>query len=331
MAKSKWWDKATEIDGEVTTPRQYIKDHWVMMGDKELASVLTLALGREVSHWMIQSQRYKAHLHKAHAGVPVIFDESKYVKYNDPPKIKGDNVLVLSDVEAPFHDASWCSDLVTLAKHWGIDTVILAGDFLHFSSLSKFTKSMMSSSDNDYEFSEDAEVEISDEVEAAASFGDVLLDNFDRLIMILGNHEKRLTKRLAVATRVNLLRQVLGYRHEKRFEVYPYYFCIVEASSGMWRVSHPANYSVIPVRVASRLADKYQCNYISGHGHDYGETMSVSGFYAAACGCCCDPKRLAYTMLRDSMKPYQQQGAWLLHDSYPYLLHPKYRPVSLFM
>jgi hypothetical protein len=327
-----WWGKTFEIKGSVTTPREWLQAVWKDCTDQEMAEVLSQVVGKNISHWSVESQRRRLKLMKTNSGVPVIFDTSEYVKYTDPPVIESDDVLVLSDVEAPFHDAEWCSDLVALAKHWKIDNVILAGDFLHFSSLSKFTKAMMGpDSGNGYEFAEDAEVEVSDEVEAAAQFSDVLLNNFDRLVMILGNHEKRLTKRLAVATRVSLLRQLLGHRKDKRFEIYPYYYAVIEATTGTWRVSHPANYSVIPVRVAARLADKYECSYIAGHGHDWGEAISVSGRYAAACGCCCDPERLAYTMLRDNLKPFQQRGGWMLKDGYPYLLHPEYRPVSLFI
>ena len=333
MAKRKkknWWDVKVKIDGKTTTPREYVRRCWMHETDADIAGVLSEATGKDITIWMVVHQRRTQGLHKTQAGVPRIFTESQYIRYTDPPVVESDDVLVLSDVEAPFHDADWCSDLVALAKKWKIETVILAGDFLHFASLSKFTKPMLSGRDG-YEFAEDAEVEVSDEVEAAAEFSDVLLENFKRLVMILGNHEKRLTKRLAVAVRVNLIRQLLGYRFEKKFEVYPYYYCNVKASTGMWRISHPANYSVVPVRVAARAADKYRCNYVSGHGHDWGETVSVGGWYAAACGCCCDPERLAYNMLQDNLKPYQQQGGFILKDGHPYLFHPKYRPVSSFL
>ena len=322
-----WWDQSYNIQGNATTPREYLKVAWKECTDVEIAVVLSEVTGKDVSHWAIEGQRKRLKLSKTSSGIPMVFDTSEYVTYTNPPVIDSDNVLVLSDVEAPFHDAEWCSVLVALAKHWNIDNVILAGDFLHFSSLSSFTKSMMSEKG---EGKEDAEALLDDELSAAADFSNVLLDNFSRIVMVLGNHEARLTRRLAVATRVNILRVLLGGL-EKRFEIYPYYYAIVQSSTGTWRVSHPKNYSVIPARVAARLADKYQCNYIAGHGHDYGETTSVGGYYAAACGCCCDPERLAYTMLRDDLKPFMQQGCFLLRNGYPYLLHPQYRPVSLFM
>lgn len=326
-----WWDEEVEIQNKVTTPEDWLREIYVDLTDEVIAETLSTITGRDISHHTIRGKRRRMGLHKTACGNPVIFNESQYVRYNDPPVIKSDGVLVLSDVEAPFHDAEWCSDVVLLAKEWGIENVLLSGDFLHFSSLSKFTKPMMSTAGNGYDFAEDAMVEVSDEVEAAAGFSDVLLRNFERIVMILGNHEKRLTKRLAVATRVNILRQLLGYRFEKRFEIYPYYQCVVESSTGTWRISHPKNYSVVPVRVATRLADKYRCNYVAGHGHDWGEATSVSGYYAAACGCCVDPERLAYTMLQDNLGPMMQQGAFILRGGMPVLLHPRYRPVRVFL
>jgi len=309
---------------------EFLEATWQFRSDTEIADVLTGARGQLVRHDVVRLKRRGEGWVKTATGVPRIFQESGYVRYDKPPVVESDNVLVLADVEAPFHDAEWCSDVVALAKCWGIGDVILAGDFLHFASLSGFTKQLLAGRDG-YEFAEDAEVEVSDEVEAAARFSDVLLDNFQRIVFILGNHEKRLSKRLAVSVRVQLLRQLLGYRREERFEVYPYYFALVKASTGTWRITHPGNASVIPVRVACRLADKYRMHVVAGHGHDFGEATSVSGYYAAATGCCVDPERLAYSALRDNVQPVMQRGAWILRDGYPVLLHPSYRPPRLWL
>ena len=326
MSKS-WWSTTYQTSEGEVIPEEWLKTAYLSYTDAEVADRLGQITGQDVSLYAVGKKRQMLRLDKTLTGMPVVFKKSEKARYNDVPMVEADDVLVMSDVEAPFHDALWCSDVIGLAKKWGIKTVILAGDFLHFTSLSKFTKPMMSE-DGD---NEDAEVEVSDEIESAAAFSDVLLNNFERIVMVLGNHEDRLTKRLAVATRVSIIRQLLGYRFEDRFEIYPYYQCVVKASTGVWRVAHPRNYSIIPIRVASRLADKYQCNYIAGHGHDWGETTSVGGYYAAACGCCVDPERLAYTTLRDNASPKMQQGAWMLHDGRPVLLHPTHRPVSVFL
>jgi hypothetical protein len=319
-----WWDAPAQIAGEETTPREWLKVAWVDFTDAEIAGVLCKVTGRDVNVNVVTLQRQYLGLRKTGSGVPRIFAESEYKRYDDPPVIVTDNILVLGDVEAPFHDADWCSDVVALAKYWDIDAVLLAGDFLHFAALSSFARELMAKDED--------EVEVSDEIESAAEFSGVLLENFSEVHAILGNHEKRLTRRLGVAARARIIRQLLGYRLQKRFNIYPYYYAKVEASTGTWRVTHPKNSSVIPIRVAWWLADQHGQHVVAAHSHHCGWTPSKSGkYYAAECGCCVDPQRLAYTSVRDSTRPRMQQGAFILRDGFPILLHPKFSPPGEFM
>jgi len=137
--------------------------------------------------------------------------------------------------------------------------------------------------------------------------------------------------------RTRILQYLLGYKDEERLKIYPYYFAEVVTGvplNGMgdrWRIAHPKNTSVIPARVAGRIADKYETHYVTAHGHDWGQVTSVAGRYAAACGICVDPVRLDYHATRDNLRPKMQQGAMILKDGYPILLHPEYAPPGRFM
>lgn len=313
-----WWDEPVDIDSEVQTPAAWLERVWTELTDVDIAAALSRATGRDVTHYAVCAQRRRRKLNKTRTGVPRIFAESGQPRYDQPPIIEADDVLVMADIHAPFHNADWCSDVVTLAVRLGIKRVIAAGDLLDFASITSFTKQMLAQGESDLLFS--------DELEAAAEFVGVLLENFDLVDCILGNHEERLTRRMAVRMRARVIAQLLGFQHEKRLTIHPYFYCIVETSMSKWRVTHPRNISVVSGRVAASLADKYRMNVVAGHLHNWAERTSASGYYAAECGCCADPQRFAHLALRDNIRPRMQAGAWLLHQGRPVLLHPEYRP-----
>lgn len=316
----RWWDEQLEIAGQATTPTEWLRSVWTQYTDAEVGEILTKARGGEkVTPWAVSKKRQNIGLHKTRSGVPKIFEESQWTRYDDPPRIKTDNLLVMGDVHAPFHHADWCSHAVHVAKGAGIDRVLIAGDLMDFSALSTFIKAMIRKGD--------ASPELGDEIESGADFVEILLSQFEEIDCILGNHEEWLTRKLAVRTRVNVLRHLLGLRDQKRITIHPYFYAIAETSDGQqWRVSHPKNESVIPVRVACRLADKYAMNFIAAHQHSWGEATSVSGRYAADCGCCMDQTRVTYVALKDNLRPKMQLGAWMLVGGRPVLLHPEFRP-----
>ena len=64
-------------------------------------------------------------------GIP----ESPYPIYDNPLVMQG-NALVLPDPEVPFHHAEFVNRCLELAMKWGITKLNIAGDALHFNSLS---------------------------------------------------------------------------------------------------------------------------------------------------------------------------------------------------
>lgn len=326
---SSWWDEPLKIAGRKTTAREWLRVAWLDLSDQEIADALSAVTGRSVTIYHTTAMRQRLGLKKTRSGQPLIFEESEYRQYDDSPVLKTANLLIMADIEAPLHDAGWCSDVVALAKHWDIKTVLSAGDLLHFKALSGFFKRFLTE--------EEPVAEVTDEIDAAGDFVGVLLNEFDEVHCILGNHEGRLTRSLGVNVRARILQYLLGYKEEARLKIYPYYFAEIVTGVSLnnmgdrWRVAHPKNTSVIPARVPARIADKEQAHYISAHGHDWGAVTSVAGYYAVSCGICVDPTRLDYVATRDNLRPKMQQGALILKDGYPILLHPEYAPPGRFM
>jgi hypothetical protein len=327
--KASWWDDPIRIAGQVITPRQWLHKAWLDLSDKELASTLSAATKQKVSVWAVTQIRQREGLKKTRSGQPLIFEQSEYRRYDDPPLLKTADLLVMADIEAPLHDAEWCSDVVALAKHWNIKQFLSAGDLLHFKALSGFFKRFL--------MEDEPVVEVTDEIDAAGDFIGVLLGIFDEVHCILGNHENRLTRSLGVNVRTRILQYLLGYKDEERLKIYPYYFAKIETGVSLndmgdkWYISHPSSTSVIPTRVTARIADIEQGHYVAAHGHDWGQTTSAAGYYAAAVGICSDPFRLDYAATRHNTRPKMQQGALIIRNGYPILLHPEYAPPRIYM
>ena len=315
---SSWWDEPLKIGKRTLEPSAFLQEAWLTLTDQEIAGALVEA-GAKTNASNVSKKRQALRLRKTREGTPIIFEDGGTKRYNKPPILISDNVLVMADVHVPYHDAEWCSEVVRCAKASGITDCIIAGDLFDFAALSSFAKSITVEGDDG---------DVSEEVEAAADFVSVLLSSFERVVFTLGNHEKRLSRSTGVKIRTSLIRALLGQRFEKRLQIEPYYYSIIKSTSGAWRVTHPKNASVIPVRVAATLCNKFEMNVIAAHGHDWGEATSTSGRYAAATGCCGDVHKFDYVQLEDNTRPIMQQGAWMLARGAPVLLHPVYRKPS---
>ena len=307
------------LDDAAMSPNAYVLANWTCRSDAEIAADLSVMLGRRVTRNTIKCKRRELGLVKDERGVPLIFSEQPYTRFDDPPVIEADSACVLADVHSPFYDAAWCSNVVHQARLKKIPILLIAGDLFDMKTLSPFVPK----TSGDF-----AKVPtLSEELDSTAEFCETAQREFERVFVILGNHEERVTRRLGTEQRIGLIRHLLGVRKSKKFVVSPYHYAIIKSSDGQqWRVTHPKNASVIPVRVAANLTLKFEQNVVAAHGHDWGETTSASGRYACASGMCCDARYFDYVCLEDNTRPLMQQGAWLLCERKPALLHPVWRP-----
>jgi predicted phosphodiesterase len=297
-----------------------LRGNWTTTTDSDAAGIISQATGRTISRGNVRDIRRAMGCEKTIYGEPKIFSDSVFARYDNPPVLKADDVLVIGDCHVPYQHAEWCSQVVGQAVKAGIRQVVIAGDLLDFATLSSFTQYPRTDDDAD-----DA-AEIADELDAALGFCETLLTKFDNVLMTLGNHEERASRRLAVLLRARVFKRLLGFSRNEKFKVEPYFYSIIQTSDGhQWRATHPKNASVVPVAVAMKLADRYQMHVIAAHGHDVGEAVSATGRYAAACGCCVDPARLDYASLQDSTRPGMRLGAWALVRGVPRLMN-EFRP-----
>lgn len=222
-------------------------------------------------------------------------------RFDAPPTI-GD-CLVLADPHVPYHDADFINWCVDRALALGIKECCIAGDLLDHNALSPFDPNV--------------EDTLGDEYAAAEDLLGVLAGAFTTVLRIKGNHDSRLEKRLGYhQLPAERTKRLLTDKANVSFS--DYYYCLC----GTWRICHPKNASVVPGSVAGRLAGKYHCNIVAGHGHVFGVSQDVSGRYVGVdSGACVDPARLEYVEVRLSTRPAVFQGAVILKDGLPILLN----------
>jgi len=196
-----------------------------------------------------------------------------------------------------------CEHLLDVSKTLGIRKLCIAGDFLNADAYSHFDKLIPK------EFTD-----WGTELEVGGRVVEALLDWFTDIVMLPGNHEERFLRannwECSFEHMIRLFGLPEGLRSRIVVNVGPHtrsayryaVFC-------GYRVTHAKNFSIIPARVAFRLASKYEQHIICAHGHRVAKTMSESGKYVVIdSGGMFDKKRMAYTSIYDTTYPEQTNG-----------------------
>ena len=239
---------------------------------------------------------------------PII--ESSMPRYDKPPKMSPD-CLVMSDSHVPYHDARFINNCISLAESWGITNLCLAGDTMDVSALSPFSNR--------------PEATLRKELSDAQKFLLGLSSTFSDILLLPGNHERRL---------LHFLNEQLGMEHflslvgvSSNIRTSSYSFAII---GNKWIVGHPRNASVVAGRVPVVISRKYPgMSLATGHGHMAGLVVAEDGERMMVdLGMTADPKRLDWVAENLTARPSMAQGAVILKKIpsgiiWPYYLFPK--------
>lgn len=270
---------------------------------------------------------------------------SRYERYDDPLVMEGDAV-VLPDIELPFQDADFFNRVLELADSWGIRKAIVAGDLLHFDSLSTWEANWIE--EKGYGLSESTERKLMDmamdlpqqyqdkvmsaiislddvddsnsgvskELAAARKSTRVLSQMFDQIDFVLGNHDDRLLRALkSPMFPADILRLIDA---DEKWRSKPYYYSILVSNGEKYQIEHPKTWAKSsPVKLAS----KYRCHILQAHSHRWGVDLDISGeYWAINMGCIVDEFRLPYASQRHNTADAHKLGAVIVREGYPYLL-----------
>lgn len=269
-----------------------------------------------------------------------VIPESTYPKLTSPLHVQGD-ALILSDVEAPFQNSEFVNRCLDLAFAWNIKTLILAGDLLHYDSLSQWgaawtqrDESIVRELMREIETLKSAEDrarlqdkllsltggELSRELaEARAVFRS--LNSFETIVVALGNHDDRYLRTIQRGMQSLELLHQLDRHNDERWKIAPYYYCLLDTEAGTYRITHPRNSGRT---AAMDLAVQFHQHVIMGHSHRWSVNRDPSGTYwAIQTGHCVDEERLAYVMQRDAKRDAHVLGATIVRGGYPFVLCPQ--------
>lgn len=297
----------------------------------------------EAEHVTYEKVRMAVRYAKNKRGV-VSLPVSSYPRYDAPLRMEGD-ALILPDPEFPFHDADFVNRCLELADCWGIDQCIIAGDVLHFDSLSQWEANWITAA-RPTGLTADAEAEMRELIqqlppeqqgallEKLASLASeqqeptelleakkcllTLGEAFDRVDYVIGNHDDRFIRALKSPMLPQTLLDFIGLDHP-RWRIAPYFYSVLISGGETWRVEHPRSAAA---NTAVRLADKFECHVIMGHSHMQDERWSTSGrYHAIHAGACVDESRLPYAAQRSTNRPAHKLGAVIVRDGCPFVLH----------
>lgn len=231
--------------------------------------------------------------------------------YTETPVIT-DNCIVVGDIHIPT--TFWeLADKVSVVADECLEspkTLIIAGDFINADAISTYPHTV-------------APVSLEVEFNIARSILSDWSEVFDKIILIMGNHEMRIFKQLYGSIGQTEIKSLFTTGIEDIVEVYNAGQVIVNHDDILWRVTHQAAYSKIKGRVANVLAQKHQMNIISHHEHHLLQSRDDFDNYTIINnGGLHDHEKMAYVSQIDNTRPIMNNGFVMLREGFPDMFTP---------
>lgn len=343
------------IDSLGCTPEEYLLQNVSGMTDVQIAQSLTSYGKRTVTTNAVAKYREMLGITKTGGLTTQVVQtvaESPFAKYDSPPEIESERILILPDVQAPYQHSAFLNNVLDLANKWKVKDCVLAGDVLENSSLTHFDPAWIDQSHVEQQALPDdianelidlalnlprsAKDKITKFIEkkgrksnrTASGAGEEwhvariaikqMCKQFDRLVWIMGNHEGRLLRQVqSPMLPDDIKRLFLG--DDSRVTIAPYYFCKILSSGIEWQVIHPKSSAKGD---AKWYASKFLVNTIMAHNHQLVMQKDRSGkYWAIESGCVVDETRLPYVAQRQTKADMHLLGATIIRNGRAWLLH----------
>lgn len=229
----------------------------------------------------------------------VQLQESRRPKLTDVLRVD-ESVLVMGDVEIPFHNHEFINNCIAYALSHGIRAVLYAGDLFQFSAFSSFP---LSEKDSDKE------------IEEIGDFILPLIRPFERVFYIAGNHDARPSRLMDRVLRLDQVARLVvppEYVEEwtRKVKTSDKYHAYVGDD---WLIVHPRGGTTVPANAARMIAGNRHVNVAMAHNHLVGLQQASDNCWGVEIGCCVDPERLHYYMDRLTTRPMMRNGALILY------------------
>ena len=210
-------------------------------------------------------------------------------------EVEGD-AIILSDLEIPDHSPEVLDRATAIAERFGIDMLVIAGDFLANDAFSHWEQTFVPPSRRSYEA----------ELDLATQVLETLGETFHKIYIITGNHDARLAR----ATKGMLTIHAL-FRHLEGVEVSWYRYMYLISAGERVLICHPVNYSRDPLKVARQLSarEEPRCHVVAAHQHHCASGLDMTGRYQVIdSGCARDPNKTLYKRERKTLHPEWNLG-----------------------
>lgn len=230
-----------------------------------------------------------------------------------PPITRGaittlDRALLIGDLHVPHHSAEMLRRAVYITRryHPGVQTLVIGGDLFDFGSLSSHAHT-------------GPEDDLNDSMRLAGDVLRALGQHFVKMIILPGNHDERLARKLDKNWDFGLLVNAALGRDWPDCEV-----TISEVDylymGERWLVGHPSNYSGRGGQTPADLADLWGRNVVTWHNHIVGYSQSKSGRYVGIdAGHCTVAGEHFYSTRRLSKYTRWTGGFVVLDEGYPHI------------
>ncbi len=241
-----------------------------------------------------------------------------------PLVFEAGDICFACDFHIPCHDEALIDYMINVCKDLNIKKLAIDGDYLDCDNLSIFTSTTESNRSNVITWKA--------EKDEGRKVMTRLLEWFSDIYICAGNHENRIIaltggkegfKDIIAAM---MPRNITISDYEKRVHVTIDDFMILNHTyvdeNGNnrvqeWRLCHPKNFSILPLRVARALAAKFEMNIHMAHGHNLLVGRNISGKYICIeGGGLFDREALEYTC-RTTTHPVMRSGFFILKNGEP--------------
>lgn len=281
---------------------------------------------------------------KAEGKIPVSSVPASSMPLWDKPLVSEGDAVILTDVEAPFQHSEFINRVLDLADAWGIQTLHLGGDLLHYDNLSAWGSEWTEDREDIFDLvmeivqnyvtnkKKDEVVKLLEDkgmtnqgglsgelAEARKVFRS--FNSFKEIYVEFGNHDDRYLRALNLALSPKEFLHQLDRDKDERWKIAPYYYAMIETEKGTFRITHPRGAAQ---KTAVDLAIQFHQHVIMGHSHRWNISRDPSGkFWAIQQGHCVDEDRLAYVKQRDAKRDAHVLGATIIRGGYPFVLSPE--------
>jgi predicted phosphodiesterase len=233
------------------------------------------------------------------------FPTSVVREFDDYVIVKDNPILIIGDAEVPEHDAELFDMAMSIGQKFGVETLIINGDFIAMDSFSCHGKTAVS------------RLDFEKELEPALESVEVFLRQFKQIVYLTGNHERRLSYKSDGHLSLRFF-----FRHLADDVAYSEYaFCIAETNGVRYLVCHPKNYSRVALSVPTKLASIKLMNIVSGHTHRLAVGYDQSdSFWVVESGHCRDKDKTRYKSIEVTTHPEWNAGFVLLINGIPFTI-----------